>query len=211
MPAPAPHSVDSPRPIRTVQYDPLPANARPIPPLSLVEMFRAELGTEPHQNPLVCSQCQYVYGTSFMEGRTCTQRLVAKHCQGTVRRQWTNEEIVGVLSDRFRMGGIGVSWELTEPEVPVGFAVCEVHTPSTILSTFGFTPGVLGTIYPWAGREGPYLVLSHLWLGDNVSPVQERLLLVGLVKKAIEPVMRRSGLEQGLAQMFGRLWGRVLE
>lgn len=131
-----------------------------------------------------------------MEGRACTQRLVGKSCQGTVRRQWTEEMVRGALDEQLRVGGISVSWELSEPEVPAGFAVCEVHTPSTILSTFGFPPGVLGTIYPWAGREGPYLVISHLWLGDNVSPVQERPLLVGLVKKAVEPVMRRAGLEQ---------------
>jgi len=196
VPDPAPRPVDSPRPIRTFPYDPLQPNARSIPPQPLVEMFKAELGTEPHQNPLICPDCRYVYGISSMEGKTCTQRRMAKPCQGTVRRQWADEEIVGALDERFRLGGISVSWELSDPPVPAGFAVCEVHTPSTVLSAIGFTPGVFGTIYPWAGREGPYLVLSHLWLGGNVALVQERPLFLELIRKAVEPVMRRSGLEQ---------------
>jgi hypothetical protein len=192
--AAAPASVDARRPIRVFAYASTPRHANPIVPELLVDLFGQERAAEPHVNPLLCTRCGHSYSTPSMEDQSCSQ-VHSRPCDGVIRREWDRARIQDALDEHLREGHMAVAWQLSEPAVPVAFAVCEVHRPDTLLNSIDFPMDVLQCIFPWAGREGPYFVISHLWLG-GVSSSQQEMLLKDLIKKTVEGALKREELTQ---------------
>lgn len=82
---------------------------------------------------------------------------------------WTVESALVELTKQINSGGLIIAWKISEPPVPLGFALCEPLS------------------------SGKALFLSHLWV--EVQGIQRSLVVESLVKKATQVAMVRTGQE----------------
>lgn len=191
-----PAVAESLRLIQVFSYPPTPAGSKPVLPNTVTEMFLRELTEEPHHNDFYCNKCRKEYPLvgAYAEGTTCTQRPKGVHvCTGKITRRWTKEKTQVELQRLMVQGGVTIAWELGEPSVPIGLAVCEAHRSESVIAAIDFPMSVLSEVYGKLGRQEPFLILSHLWI-DRVAQIQETELMRQLVWQTVEPVMRANTL-----------------
>lgn len=220
VPALAPAVADSPRPIQVFAYKPTPEQAKPRLPDALVEMFLRELSEEPHRNDFYCDSCGRPYTIAAQEGKSCTRPPEGGYvCFGKITRRWTKEKAQVELRRLMAQGGVAIAWELTQPSVPVGLMVCEAHRARPALTAIDFPMVALESVYAKLGREEPFLVITHAWLGRVAQP-QVDPLMRKLLNEVAESVMRAQGLADAIVlvpvssretesrrQTFARMFG----
>lgn len=189
-----PTSVDARRPIEVFSYPPTPDHTNPFLPDFLIDLLLAERQVEPQHNQLACSSCGHIYHTQGLKGMNCTWCDSGgwTRCGGVITARWTRESVYAHCLNQMRKGEVAVAWQ--HPAVPIGFSVCECHGPDTLCEALDM-PVDLGAIYGVLGRDGPYLVITHLWMGD-VAPSQALSLIKRFIDGAVEPQMRRLGLSE---------------
>lgn len=188
MPAPAPVATDSLRPIRVFRLSPTPAGVTPRIPEVLTGLLLRELSREPHENPLQCTHCQKVFKNTQFKGQPCSQREGGLACQGVIQLRWDHESATQLLIERMHEGGVAIARTLNEDFSPVGLAVCEVHTPDTVIGATGMSMNALSGIYGILGHEGPYLVVTHLAIEYDGRDLQQ--FVIELVMKSIESAVK---------------------
>lgn len=197
MPQSRQFQVGLPNRIHVHAYPPPLPGVKPILPDALVENYLANMLREPNENPLECPVCKKRYDAPFMNGRECVTSKNTPPCRGMITRRWNIETARAEVVRYYLSGDTAIAWEIGSvdgPASPIGFVVCDVCTPSSVIGAIDFPMTVLSTIYSKAGRNGPYLVLS-LWLG-KILVTQDQLVLDALIKKVVESVMKREGFTQ---------------
>ncbi|NQV90443.1 hypothetical protein HQ487_03500 [Candidatus Uhrbacteria bacterium] len=194
MAQPDSYLTDARRPIQIFSSPPPPKPINWTISDSMIHGFLQEVGSAPHRNDSVCASCAHVYLSPPRDAK-CVQRVGLRICGGTVVLQWDEESAREELCRYLNAGGIALAQSLTSPAQCAGFATCVVCDSSTVLGVTNMPMTLLGQIYSRVGREGPYLVINHLWIGE-VGISREQSLLQGLIWKVVETVLRRESLSQ---------------
>lgn len=191
MPSPAVAEVL--RPIRIFRLSPTPSNVIPQIPEALTDLLLRELSSDPHGNPLQCTSCEKVFIATQSNGRRCTERKGGISCEGTIQPCWDRASIARFLTQRIHAGGVAIARTLDEDFTPVGLAICEVHTPNTVIGAVNMPMGALSGIYSSLGHDGPYLIVTHLAIEHEGRDLQQ--VLIDLMMKSIESAVRAHKLD----------------
>lgn len=193
MLAPVPDPAELPG-VHVFGLYPTPAGITPQIPDDLLALFLQEVSREPHFNPLVCSQCGDRYSTSSLQGKPCTARRGSRSCDGVIDWRWTQATARNALVEHLHRGGVALARTKDATSTPVGFCICEPHTPDTVIVAIGTSMRTLSPIYERLGRDGLYLVLTHLAIHTQSRELVQ--IFRELVMKPIEFVMRQMGLNK---------------
>ncbi|MBI2473819.1 hypothetical protein HYV70_04680 [Candidatus Uhrbacteria bacterium] len=87
----------------------------------------------------------------------------------TIESSWTPESALVELTSQINQGRLAIVWQLGNPSIPVGFAICEQNESG--------------------------LVLSHFYIERRIPREQESLVTQELFDKVVKAQMRRLGLQ----------------
>ncbi|MFA4845179.1 MAG: hypothetical protein WC654_01325 [Patescibacteria group bacterium] len=160
----------------------------------LVSMVLREVGHEPQRNGFTCSRCGSYFFLSSMNGKPCTHTFNgARPCWGIIRPECTRETVQQELVETMLDGNVALAWTSEVEPTLLGFAMCRSEGMQTIPATLKMPMSVLEPIYGQLGRDGPYLVLTHLWV-EGMPEERVPAVIRGLLGKVVESEARRYSI-----------------
>ena len=126
--------------------------------------------SRPHLLPLIVHAVEVSPpGVRRMVPKALVYMLLRETRRFSIDSSWTLESALAELTSQINRGGLAIVWQLGNPSVPVGFAICEQNESG--------------------------LVLSHFYIESRIPREQESLVTQELFRKVVRAQMRRLGLQ----------------